>query len=206
MSSRLGLSRPLAPARGPRSAPAAGSGPRSSLPRACWRVCSGPGPMLMERQSSLEKGGEVSEEETSICERAGGCPACPCVHAHSLARPPAFSLSVCGAATLPRQPRLPCLIRTSRPTVHGALLAVSPPRGALSPSPGHGHHSALPSVFSFLLSLLCGSVPSFCLLSVPFVSAGLQLARRCGRAWPGDGVGRPDGVSSQSGPCPWLSR
>lgn len=106
--------------------------------------------------------------------------------------PPALSQSVCPEvrAILPStSPIFPasCVTSSGLPHPHCAWSPASrePSRGPSSPSPGHGRHTALPSMFSFLLSLLYCSVPFFCLLSVPRVSAGLKSGQEVweGLAW-----------------------
>ena len=95
---------------------------------------------------------------------------------------PSCSAPVClfqGAATLPSaSPIFPASrvtpSRLPAPAVHGVLLPMSSPRVPVSPCSGHGRHAALPGMFPFWLSLLYGSVPSPCLLSVPCVSARLK--------------------------------
>lgn len=92
--------------------------------------------------------------------------------------------------------------RRPTPAAHGALLPVSPPGGPSSRL--QDADVTLPFPACFLSCFLCCTVPYLfpvCFLSLVSLLA-LNLARRCGRAWPGYG-GRPAGqrqASSQRGP------
>lgn len=128
-----------------------------------------------------------------LCACLAGAQPALCVNAHSLARPPAFSLSVRGAATLPRQPHLPCspchLIRTSRPHCAWSPACCEPSAWCFVPI-SRTWTSQCPSQRVFFLAFFAVWFRTFvlsalCPLCVCLSSVGQEVWEGLARGWGG---------------------